>query len=97
MTHAGTGTRCSRLGRTGASAQRSHRSRPSTRREWLQGAGAGFGGLALIDLLSRDLSRPWAGADDARLVGCGGLASKSHGAERHFLVHGRWTEPYRHL
>jgi hypothetical protein len=37
-------------------AQSFHRSRPSTRREWLQGAGAGFGGLALIDLLSRDLA-----------------------------------------
>jgi hypothetical protein len=34
----------------------SHRVRPSTRREWLMQAGAGFGGLALTDLLSRDLA-----------------------------------------
>ncbi len=33
----------------------SHRIQPSTRREWLMQAGAGFGGLALLDLLSGEL------------------------------------------
>jgi hypothetical protein len=32
-----------------------HRVLPLTRRDWLLEAGAGFGGLALLDLLSRDL------------------------------------------
>src|SRR5262245_33062128 len=36
-----------------------HRYSPSTRREWLLHAGAGFGGLALADLLSPDLAA-WA-------------------------------------
>ena len=39
-----------------AAARSSHRSQPSTRRDWLLHAGAGFGGLALLDLLSRDLA-----------------------------------------
>ena len=30
--------------------------RPLTRRDWLLQAGGGFGGLALVDLLSRDLA-----------------------------------------
>jgi Protein of unknown function (DUF1501) len=42
-------------GETG-SARSSHRFQPSTRREWLLQAGGGFGGLALIDLLSSDLA-----------------------------------------
>ena len=33
-----------------------HRLQPSNRREWLLHAGAGFGGLALVDLLARDLA-----------------------------------------
>jgi hypothetical protein len=32
------------------------RSWPSTRREWLLNAGTGFGGLALVDLLSLTVS-----------------------------------------
>ena len=33
-----------------------HRLLPSNRRQWLLHAGAGFGGLALLDLLARDLA-----------------------------------------
>ena len=37
-------------------ARTPHRVTPMTRRDWLLNAGAGFGGLALGDLLARDLS-----------------------------------------
>jgi Protein of unknown function (DUF1501) len=56
VTMTGPGSAAQNLVDPAAAARSSHRSRPSTRREWLQGAGAGFGGLALIDLLSRDLA-----------------------------------------
>ena len=59
------GSRCSRTRSNSAAAQSSHRFRPSTRREWLLQAGAGFGGLALLDLLSRDLA---AGPEPTKLV-----------------------------
>ena len=58
-------------------------------------AGAGFGGLALIDLLSRDLAagpEPTSRARRQRR-----LAASGHGAECHFPVHGRWSEPHRHV
>ena len=68
----------------------------STRRDWLLQAGAGFGGLALLDLLgARRGGR--ARAVDASFAGFGPVAPPGDGPERHLPVHGRGAEPSRYV
>src|SRR5262245_24043410 len=56
MTSSESGGAAQNSAEAAALEQPRHRPWPSTRREWLLHAGAGFGGLALVDLLSRDLA-----------------------------------------
>ncbi len=73
-----------------------HRVTPMTRRDWLLHAGAGFGALALGDLLARDLS---AGTEATPTPGrrTGALAAAGDCPERDLPVHGRRPEPHRYL